>query len=83
MSLSSGIKDREYNKFDEVNGKTVVRTHTTIEGEAVWDEIVTTFPSSTTDLFTYKKNSSVVQTVLVTYQDVSKKVIINITKTSF
>ena len=36
-----------------------------------WDEIVTTFPSDSSDLFTYKLNSVAVQTVLVTYQDLS------------
>lgn len=83
MALSSGIKDREFQKFVEIEGKTAVRTHTTIEGQASWDEIVTTFPSNASELYTYKKESAVVQTVLVTYQDTTKKVIVNITKTSF
>jgi len=46
-----------------------------------WDLIETTFPSIITDLFTYKKNSITVQTVLVTYANSSKKVIISISKT--
>jgi len=32
MALSSGVKDREFQKFCEVNGETAVRTCTTIEG---------------------------------------------------
>lgn len=46
-----------------------------------WDEIATTFPSDTTELFTYKNNTVPVQTVLVTYQDNTKKVIVSLQKT--
>lgn len=46
-----------------------------------WDEISTTFPTDTSDLFTYKKNSVAVQTILVNYQDNTKKVIISLVKT--
>lgn len=46
-----------------------------------WNEIATTFPSDSSDLFTYKKDSVPVQTILVTYQDNTKKVIISIVKT--
>lgn len=48
-----------------------------------WDLIETTFPSSSTELFTYKKNSITVQTVLVTYQNSSKNIITSISKTRF
>lgn len=46
-----------------------------------WDLIETTFPSDITDLFTYKKNSITIQTVLVTYENHTKKVITSIAKT--
>ena len=46
-----------------------------------WDLLETTFPSPTTDLFTYKKDSITLQTVLVTYTNSSKNVIISISKT--
>lgn len=49
----------------------------------VWDEMITNFPTPTTDLYTYKKNGEVVQTILVTYQSSSKKVISNLKKTRF
>lgn len=46
-----------------------------------WDEIATTFPSITTELYTYKKNSVTVQTILVTYLDNTKKTIVSLNKT--
>lgn len=48
-----------------------------------WDEISTTFPTSNTDLHTYKYNSVKVQETLVTYVDASKKQIASIQKTRF
>jgi hypothetical protein len=48
-----------------------------------WDEIVTTYPDTTSDLFTYKKNNISVQTVLVTYEDSTKSKIIGLRKTRF
>jgi hypothetical protein len=46
-----------------------------------WDEITTTFPTTSSELYTYKKNTITVQTILVTYQDSTKKVIISLNKT--
>jgi hypothetical protein len=46
-----------------------------------WDEIGTTFPTASSELYTYKKNSVTVQTILVTYQDNTKKTIISLQKT--
>ena len=48
-----------------------------------WDEITTTFPDVTQELYTYKKNSTTVQTVLVTYLDSTKKTIVSLQKTRF
>lgn len=48
-----------------------------------WDEIVTTYPDTTSDLFTYKKNNTSIQTVLVTYEDTTKSRIIGLRKTRF
>ena len=45
-----------------------------------WDEIVTTFPDVVTELYTYKKNSVPVQTVTVTYETSTKKVIVSLVK---
>lgn len=51
--------------------------------DVVWDAILTTFPSSIQDLFTYTLNEETVQTVLVTYQDNTKKQIVTVNKTSY
>jgi hypothetical protein len=83
------IKDRELEKFREApGGKTSVAVtfdeavDVNIDG-VEWDEIVTTFPSTNQELFTYKLLSVIVQTVLITYETDQKKTIIKIEKTRF
>mgnify|MGYP001550266181 FL=1 len=51
--------------------------------EIVWDEIITTFPSGTSELYTYKLDTNSVQDVLVTYADSTKKVIVSVQKTRY
>jgi hypothetical protein len=48
-----------------------------------WDEINTTFPTTVTELYTYKYQSNTVQTILVTYDSTSKKIIVSVHKTRF
>jgi hypothetical protein len=87
--MKSTIQDREFAKFRD--GETGDAVAVTFDGEAIpvetggviWDEIVTTFPAANQDLFTYKKESQIVQTVLVTYENDSKKIIVGINKTRF
>lgn len=85
--MKSTIQDREFSKFrDGETGDAVAfvfdQEVLPVETAGVdWDLIETTFPSSKTDLFTYKKNSITVQTVLVTYENSSKHVITSISKT--
>lgn len=87
--MKTTLNDREFAKFrDGVGGDAVA---VTLDGESVsvdtagvdWDEIITTFPSSNQELFTYKKNSVTVQTVLITYQNDSKKVITHMQREKF
>ena len=52
-----------------------------ISEEPDWDDFITSFPTSTTELHTYKKNTVIVQTILVTYQSASRTQIIRIQKT--
>ena len=52
-----------------------------ISTEPDWDDFITTFPSSVTELHTYKKGSATVQTVLITYSSAAKSQIIRIQKT--
>jgi len=54
---------------------------TKISEKPDWDDFITTFPSSNTELHTYKKMGNVVKTVLVTYQDDTRKTILRIQKT--
>lgn len=87
--MKSNLKDREFDKFrDAPNDKSSVSISADaalpIEPAGVdWDEIVTTFPSNTQELYTYKKSATTVQTVLVTYQNADKKTILNMTRTRF
>ena len=87
--MKNSIQDREFAKFRD--GKTGDAVAVTFDGDAIpiepsgveWDEIITTFPSTTQELYTYKKNTVTVQTVLVTYQNTDKKSIIYMQKTRF
>lgn len=83
------IKDREFDKFREgPDGKTSVAVSfdepvdVNIDG-IEWDEITTTFPATNQELFTYKLNSNIVQTVLATYESDQKRTIIKLEKTRF
>lgn len=87
--MKTTLTDREFAKFrDGKNGDAVA---VTLDGESVsvdsagvdWDEIITTFPSATEELFTYKKSGVVVQTVAVTYQNDTKKVIVYMQREKF
>lgn len=87
--MKNSIQDREFAKFrDGKNGDAVA---VTLDGESVsvdtagvdWDEIITSFPTSSQEIYTYKKNDNIVQTVTVTYQNNSKKVIVYMQREKF
>lgn len=87
MSLPGSQQDREYQKFREGDdGKAAVAVvpagdSINVETAGVkWDEIVTTFPSSHIEVFTYKLAGVVVQVVTVTYESSTKKVPISVVK---
>jgi hypothetical protein len=85
--MKTTLLDREFSKFRDGKGGDAVAV--TFDGDSIpvetsgvdWDEINVTFPSSTEDLFTYKKDSQIVQTVLVQYSAIDKKNIIYMQKT--
>ena len=89
MSLPGSIKDREYRKFRDGEDDVAVAVvpdggSLNVETAGVkWDEIITTFPSSISELFTYKLNGVTVQTVTVTYESAAKKTPINVVKVKF
>lgn len=88
MSLPESNKDREYKKFrDSSTGTAVAVTGSRSDGVVSvdtagvqWDEIITTFPSAITELFTYKYLGVTVQTVTVTYESAAKKTVISVVK---
>lgn len=53
----------------------------TLDTAVIWDEIQTTFPSESSELYSYKLNGNLVQTMLVTYQDSTKRIILNVERT--
>jgi hypothetical protein len=67
--------------YRTIDDKKVVEVKTITEVD--WDRIETTFPTTTTELYTYKKNDIVIQTVLITYQSAAKNVILLMEKTRF
>lgn len=64
--------------YEDKNSLNVIDADTVI-----WDEIVTSYPSLNTELYTYNYENNTVQTVLVTYDNGSRVNIINIRKTRF
>ena len=85
--MNKPLIDKENEKFRESqDGKVVVAVKmeesidVNIDG-VDWDEIVTTFPQVNQELFTYKKESVIVQTVLVTYDSSSKTTVLKLEKT--
>lgn len=52
-----------------------------IADQVIWDAIEITFPTDSSELFTYRNQETPVQTVLVEYVDAAKKVIISVNKT--
>lgn len=91
MSLPGSSRDREYQKFrDSDTGTAVAITGSRTDGVlsvdtagVQWDEIITTFPTSITELFTYKYQTVTVQTVTVTYESAAKKTVISVVKVRF
>lgn len=87
--MKNNLKDREFDKFrDAPNDKSSISVSVdaplTVEPSGVnWDEITTTFPATNQELYTYKKNSVTVQTVLVTYENGSKSIILSMVRTRF
>lgn len=67
--------------YRTIDDKKVVEVKTITEVD--WDRVETTFPSSTTELYTYKKNNVIIQTVLITYETAAKKTILLMQKTRF
>jgi len=72
--------------FDEIQSAFLESMEENIEvlaTEVKWDQLNTTFPSVTSELYTYKLNTETVMTVLVNYTTAQKTTILSIQKTKF
>lgn len=72
--------------FDEIQSIFLESIEESVKKQAEqvnWDEIITTFPATNAELYTYKLNSVVVKTVTVIYENDTKKTILSIQKTSY
>jgi hypothetical protein len=85
MSLPGSNHDREYQKFrNSENGTSIAVTSDSslnVETAGVqWDEIITTFPATNVEVFTYRLSGNVVQTVTVTYESSAKKTPVSVVR---
>lgn len=88
MTISSAIKDREFDNFRDVNDiPTKAVTLNLLPGEKVpveidlkWDLIEATYPTPIQEVYTYKLLTNVVQTITVNYTASNKKFISSVTK---
>ena len=88
MSLPGSQHDREYQKFRDSDTGPAIAIVGASEGGSIavetagvqWDTIITTFPASHIEVFTYSLNGQTVQTVTVTYQSNDKKVPLSVVK---
>ena len=72
--------------YDEIQSTFLESIEENIEvlaDEVNWDQLNTTFPSVSSELYTYKLNTVTVMTVLVTYTTAQKNTILSIQKTKF
>jgi len=83
MSLPSSIDDREYQKFEEVDGEVAVRMATGGMIDFKYDYVVETEPNTTTELYTFKTGGASgtdVATITVVYADSTKARLVSATK---
>lgn len=80
MTLNRSITDREMNKFAEAQSTTVIKVASLGELDIPIgaNKIEASYPSSTTEVYTYKQNTTVLKTVTVTYTNSSKSVLASV-----
>ena len=86
--MKNDLKSREYEKFrnkpeGQTSVATVIENDTPINVSTAgidWNKIETTFPAQNQEIYTYKKDGNIVQTVTITYEDGTKKTIIDVSK---
>jgi hypothetical protein len=88
MAMSSNNVDREYKKFVETAlGETAVRTKVdeiinSWTAQVVGRKITATYPTSSTEVYTYTQNTDTIMVLLVTYTDSTKEVFTSVERTA-
>lgn len=81
MSVRS---ERDYQSFEEIGpsewARRVTLTGTFLQGVS-FDEMQATYPSSTVEVYTYKKAAATVATLTVTYVAADKEQVLSVVKT--
>lgn len=83
MTLPSALQDREQQKFiDAGTNQTAVRV-SLASGMAPerYDEVVVTYPTTTTEVYTFKLATVTVGTITITYTTTAKEFIDNVVRT--
>lgn len=83
--MSFAVSDREKDKFEEINGQTVVKVvpkniGSLLEGLA-FDYIAAAYPTSTTETYSYYSGGSggtIVATITVAYTNPSKHILLSV-----
>lgn len=72
--MPAGIKDLEYKKFVNPETQEPATRVSFADGFNLgeYDEVQVTYPTSTTEVFTYKLSTSTIATVTLTYTNSSK-----------
>jgi hypothetical protein len=86
--MRGNSKDREYDKFrpaEDGQSKVAVEVENSQQIPVStlgvkWDSLNVTFPQENQDQFNYSYQGELVLTILITYENASKKQIIDITK---
>lgn len=84
MTLPKSIEDREYKKFAEVSSNVAVRVTGVIASglaPVTYDQVDVTYPTSVSEVYTFKLATASVGVVTVTYTDDSKENLLSAVRT--
>ena len=88
MSLSPALEDREQGKFRDAGPQTLSRVAVALEGALAapsqTDSIVVSYPSSTSEVYTFKSggvSGTTVMTVTVNYTSSTKEFLSSVVRT--
>ena len=81
--MLASIKDLEYKKFKNPESQEPEVRVSSIDGYNLgeYDELQVTYPTATTEVFTYKLSTITIGTVTITYTATNKKDIESVIKT--